>query len=257
MEHKPIRIMVFGAHPADPFERAGGTVAKHLQRGDQAMFVSMTHGVVTHAFNVFPKTGDDKLRDIEKIKAMKRAEFERGAKVLGLSEWRVLDFNESPLLVGLDEYITLVNLIREYRPDVMMTHHPVEVGRHDHMDCGRYAIAAVDYARADGFPSPLAPHSVPNVFMFYYQDFRAEQLMGTSRHAPEVIVDITDVIDKKRAAMMEFGTTQAKQTEDFVKTMDLFMASVDGSAGYNNGMGYAEQFTRFYPERAQYLPTAG
>jgi LmbE family N-acetylglucosaminyl deacetylase len=72
---------------------------------------------------------------------------------------RILDFNESPLLVGLPEYITLVNLIREFRPDVLLTSHPFEVGRQDHMDCGRCVIAAVDYAPAAGFLSPLAPHS--------------------------------------------------------------------------------------------------
>jgi hypothetical protein len=57
--------------------------------------------------------------------------------------------------------------------------------------------------------------------------------------------------------MMEFETTQTKQNEDFGKKMDLFMASIDGSAGYYNGMGYAEQFTRWNPERVQYLPIAG
>ncbi len=165
MADTPIKIMVFAAHPQDPFERTGGTVAKHLARGDQAMFVSLTAGVVTHAFNTFPPTGDDKLRDIENVKSAKREEFERAARVLGLTDWRALDFNESPLLVGLDETIVLVDLIREFRPDVVLTHHPVEVGRHDHMDCGRCAIAAVDYARADGFPSPLAPHTAQLVYV--------------------------------------------------------------------------------------------
>jgi LmbE family N-acetylglucosaminyl deacetylase len=256
MADTPIKIMVFAAHPQDPFERTGGTVAKHLARGDQAMFVSLTAGVVTHAFNIFPATGDDKLHDVENVKAAKREEFERGARVLGLTDWRVLDFNESPLLVGLDEYIVLVNLIREFRPDVVLTHHPVEVGRHDHMDCGRCAIAAVDYARADGFPSPLAPHTVPNLFMFYYPDYRSEQLMATSRHSADVVVDTSSVIKQKRAAMAEFGGTQAKAKEDYDRKLDLFFERVDGAAGFPNGFTYAEAFVRWYPERVQYLPLA-
>ena len=210
-------------------------MAKHLARGDQAMFVSLTTGVVTHAFNIFPATGDDKLRDVENVKAAKRDEFERGARVLGLTDWRVLDFNESPLLVGLDEYIVMVDLIREFRPDVVLTHHPVEVGRHDHMDCGRHVIAAVDYARADGFPSALAPHTVPNLFMFYYPDYRSEQLMATSRHSADIIVDISSVIQQKRAAMAEFGGTQAKAKEDYDRKLDLFFERVDGAAGFTNG----------------------
>jgi len=257
MERKPIKIMVIAAHPQDPFERAGGTVAKHLERGDQVMLVALTNGVVTHAFGLFPATGEDKLRDVEKVKAMKRAEFERGAGVLGVTEWKLFDFNESPLLVGLPEYIQLVSLIREYRPDVVLTSHPVEVGRQDHMDCGRVVLAAVDYARAEGFASPLAPHTVPNVFLFYYPDFRSDQLMGTARHMPEVVVDTSAVIEKKKAAMMEFGPTQRKPGEDYGKKMDRFMASIDGAVGYLNGCAYAEQFSRWNAERVQYLPLAG
>jgi len=256
MEQKQIKIMVIAAHPQDPFERAGGTVAKHLARGDRAMLVALTNGVVTHAFGVFPATGEDKLRDIEKIKAAKRTEFERGAKALGVSEWKLFDFNESPLIVGLPEYIQLVNVIREFRPDVVLTSHPVEVGRQDHMDCGRVALAAVDYARADGFPSPLAPHTVPNVFLFFYPDFRSDQLMGVARHMPEVVVDFSAVIDKKRAAMLEFAKTQAKPGQDYTKMIDHFLTCIDGGVGYLHGCAYAEQFSRWNPERVQYLPLA-
>jgi 4-oxalomesaconate hydratase len=248
------RIMVFAAHPQDPFERTGGTVARHIARGDEVMFVTLTTGVVTHAFNVFPPTGEDKLKDIDQVKATKRNEFELGCKTLGVAQWAFLDFNESPLLVGMEEYLVMINLIREFRPDVVMCPHPTEVGRQDHMDCGRYVIAAVDYARADGVPSPLAPHAVKDIFMFYYPDFRSDQLLGATRKAPEVVVDITDVLAQKRAAMEAFASTQAKKNEDYNKKMDKFFASVDGAAGFMNGMGYAEQFVRWWPERVQYLP---
>lgn len=254
---EPTRILVVGAHPADPFERAGGTVAKHLARGDQAMLVSLTSGVVTHAFNTFPKTGADKLRDLELVKAGKLEEFERAARTLGVTNWRMLDFPESPLLVGLSEYVVMVDIVREFRPHVVLCAHPVEVGRHDHMDSGRFTIAAVDYARADGFPSPLAPHAVPNLFMFYYEDFRSEQLMGAPRHAPEVIVDISPVIATKREGMLAFGDTQAKEGEDYRLKLDQFFEHVDGAAGYIHGFDYAERFSRWEPERVQYLPLNG
>ncbi|MGH2530889.1 MAG: PIG-L deacetylase family protein [Thermomicrobiales bacterium] len=255
--------MAVGAHPADPVERAGGTMAKHLARGDQAMMVAYTTGVVTHAFNTFPATGENKLRDIERIKEAKHAEFHRAAEILGVTDTRIFDFPESPLLYGLDEYVVIVNLIREFRPHVVLCPHPVEVGRHDHMDSGRLTIAAVDYARAEGFPSPLAPHTVPNLFMFYYPDFRTEQLMGTARHAPEVIVDTTAVIDKKRAAMFQFGSTQTKEDEDYEGRIRVFLERGDGAVGYAHGFtdpaggwGYGEQFSRWNPERVQYLPLA-
>jgi len=217
------------------------------------MYVSLTTGVVTHAFNVFPPTGEDKLKDIDKIKETKRQEFMTGCERLGI-KGVFLDWAESPMLIGMEEYLVLINLIREFKPDVVMCPHPTEVGRQDHMDCGRYAIAAVDYARADGVPSPLAPHTVKDIFMFYYPDFRSDQLLGATRKAPEVIVDITDVLDRKRYAMEAFAGTQAKKDEDYDKKMDKFFASVDGHVGFRNGMGYAEAFVRWHPECVQYLP---
>jgi N-acetylglucosamine malate deacetylase 1 len=251
-----VRILVVGAHPQDPFERAGGTAAKHLERGDEVMFVTLTAGVVTHAFGVFPPTGEDKLKDVEKIKTMKREEFERASRSLGLTSWRFFDWPESPMLLGLAEYVALVNLIREFRPDVVLCAHPVEVGRQDHMDSGRFVVAAVDYARAEGFPSPLAPHTVANLFMFHYPDFRSDQLMGAPRHAPEVVVDISSVIGRKRAAREQFATTQAKPGEDHKWRMDRFQERVEGAVGYNHGFEYAEEFSRLNPERVQYLPLA-
>lgn len=254
MSAQTARIMVIGAHPADPFERAGGTVAKHLAQGDEAMFVSLTSGAVTHAFTSFPMAGEDKLAEFDAIVDVKRDEFDRAAKALGVEEWRLLDFAESPLVIDKESYIAAVNLIREFRPNVVICQHPVEVGRFDHMEAGRFALAAVDYARAEGFPSALAPHAVPHIFMSYYQDFPTEQLLGGPRHAPEVIVDISDVIDIKREAMMQFGTTQAKEGEDYREKLDRFFERVDGAAGFIHGFEYAERFTRWHPERVQHLP---
>jgi len=254
MANSPARLMVIVAHPQDPFERAGGTVAKHLARGDQASMVSLTTGAVTHAFNIFPPTGDDKLRDMDKVKQAKQEEFEEAARILGLTHWKIFDFPESPMVFGLAEYVALVNVIREFRPNVVLCPHPTEFGRQDHMDTGRYAVAAVDYARADGFPSPLAPHTVADLFMFYYEDFRSEQFMGVPRHSPEIAVDITDVLDKKKAAMAVFEGTQRKAGEDYGAKLDRFFQSVDGGMGYMLGMGYIERFSRLNPEKVKYLP---
>ena len=248
------RIMAIVGHPQDPFERAGGTAARHLERGDEVMFVTLTSGVVTHAFGAFEPTGEDKLKDIDKVKDTKRDEFDRAARGLGITDWRFLDFPESPMLFGQEHYVTVVDLIREFRPEVVLCPHPVEVGRHDHMDAGRFVVAAVDYTRAEGFPSPLAPYTVPSLYMFYYLDFSSDQLMGSPRHAPDLIVDITPVISKKREAMAQFGTTQAKPGEDFKEKLDRFMERVDGNVGHRHGVGYAEQFVSLTPRLVEYLP---
>jgi LmbE family N-acetylglucosaminyl deacetylase len=250
-----MRILVIAAHPQDPFERAGGTVAKHLERGDEARFLSLTTGVVTHAFGIFPATGADKLKDVDAVKERKRGEFADAAAILGV-EGRVLDFHESPLATGPDEYLTVIDEIRTYRPDVVLCPHPAEYGRFDHMDAGRFAVAAVDYARADGIPSALAPHLVKDVFTFYYQDTRSDVFLGVARMGPDVIIDITAVQPKKRAAMDVFGRTQAKPGEVYTSKLDKFFAAVDGAAGYAAGTGYVEHFNHLNPRPWQHLPIA-
>ncbi len=247
------KLMAITAHPQDLVERTGGTFAKHIERGDEVMWVSLTTGVVTHAFNTFPATGDDKLKDIDKVKEMKRQELERAANVLGVQHWHFLDFPENPMILGMEHYKTVIELMRSFRPDIVITQHPVEYGRLDHMDAGEFAIRCVDYVRADGFDSPLAPHTVKEVYFAYYLDYRSDMLMATPRQAPDVIVDITDVIDKKKAAMGEFGTTQAKPGEDYAAKLDKMVASVDGGIGYLHGIGYAEQFSRLNPTTVQHL----
>ena len=254
MNDRALRILAVGAHPADPVERAGGTLAKHAARGDDTMTLSHTTGVVTHAFNIFPATGEDKLKDAPEVGERKRTEAREAARLLGLGNAVVLDWPESPMLFDLSRYVEMVEILRDFRPDVLLCPHPVEVGRHDHMDSGRFTIAAMDYARADGFPSPLAPWTVPHLFMYYYEDFRTNQLMGTPRQSAEVVVDITAVIDRKRAAMLVFGGTQTKRGEDYPARLDRFFASGDGAVGYNNGFGYAERFNRWHPHRVGYLP---
>jgi LmbE family N-acetylglucosaminyl deacetylase len=76
--------MAIVAQPADLAERTGGTVAKHIARGDEVMWISLTSGVVTHAFDTFPAAGEDKLKDFDKIKEMKRKELASAADVLGV-----------------------------------------------------------------------------------------------------------------------------------------------------------------------------
>ena len=248
------KLMVITAHPADLVERSGGAIAKHIAKGDEAMFVTLTSGAVTHAFGLFPATGEDKLKDMAKIKAMKKKELEEACKILGVQHMRFLDFPENPSLFGYEHYKEIITLMREFRPEIVLCPHPVEFGRHDHMDAGRFTVACVDYVRADGFDSPLAPHSVKQVYMFYYPDGRADKLMAAPRMAPDVVVDISDVWEKKRDAMAQFGTTQTKPGEDYKAKLTRFMDRVDGGFGYLNGVGYAEQYVRLNPWKFQYLP---
>lgn len=257
----PNRIMVITAHPGDLVERAGGTSAKHILMGDTVSWLCLTTGAVSHAFDIFAAEGPTKLHDMAGVKARKMRELQIAAKILGVPFAMMFDYPESP--AGLHSsfaFKQVVDEIRMFKPDTILTSHPTEYGRFDHMDAGDFVIRCVDYARAPGFDSPLAPHDVKNVFMFHYADFRTDQLMGAARKAPEIAIDITEVAERKFRAMMEFKTQFYKDQDGEADTR-AFMERIDGSAAYYRGVGgrkgYAEMFTRLNPERYGYLPIMG
>lgn len=79
------KLLVIAGHPQDLFERCGGTTLKHIERGDEVMFVRLTNGVATHAFGVFEPEGDDKPDNFDEIVAFNRQEVDEACELLGVT----------------------------------------------------------------------------------------------------------------------------------------------------------------------------
>ena len=45
---RPLRLLCVGGHPADTFDGAGGTLAHHIQDGDDVTVVALTAGTRIH-----------------------------------------------------------------------------------------------------------------------------------------------------------------------------------------------------------------
>jgi LmbE family N-acetylglucosaminyl deacetylase len=249
------KIMVITAHPQDLCERAGGISALHVLSGDDVYWLTLTSGAVTHAFGMFPDTGEDKLANLRKVIDLKRDDLARAANIIGVQRFEMQNFPENPSMYNDSHYDWLIDRMREYRPDIVITQHPVEQGRFDHMDAGMFVARCVDYVRAPGYDSPLAPHKVNQVYFSYYADHETDVINGAARHSPDVVVDISSVAHLKKAAMSEFGKTQTKPGQDWDASMDAFQASIDGAAGYVNEVKYAERFTRLHAEKVTLLST--
>lgn len=48
-----LKILNVGAHPADAFDRVGGTMAQHVRRGDEVCVAVLSHGARSHAWQAF------------------------------------------------------------------------------------------------------------------------------------------------------------------------------------------------------------
>lgn len=104
------RLLVIGAHPDDPDIRAGGLACSCADAGHDVRFVSMTDGRGGHHERYGPELVD-----------RRRREAAAAAEVAGI-EYRILDTPDGRLEPTLENRERVIQLIREYDPDVVLTH---------------------------------------------------------------------------------------------------------------------------------------
>lgn len=108
-----MKILIFGAHPDDCDIHCGGLALKYTGAGHDVKFVSVTNGDTGHHV-----IGGGQL-------ARRRfAEAQEAAKVAGLSEYQVLDIHNGELEPTVANRKIIIRIIREYDPDLIITHRP-------------------------------------------------------------------------------------------------------------------------------------
>ena len=112
MNHEQNRLLVFGAHPDDCDIKAGGLAALYAQKGHRVKFVSVTNGDAGHH-----QMGG------EPLAKRRNAEAQAAAKVLGI-EYELLDNHDGHLEPTLENRFKVIQQIRQFRPDLVMTHRP-------------------------------------------------------------------------------------------------------------------------------------
>jgi LmbE family N-acetylglucosaminyl deacetylase len=185
---RPLRIIVFGAHPDDCELDAGGTAARWAKLGHQVKFVSVTNGDIGHH------------EAAGAILARRRAaEVEAAAKILGVTT-EVLDNHDGELLPTLENRRTVTRKIREWKADVVISHRPNDY----HPDHRYTGVLVQDAAFMVTVPSfcPDTPRLVKNpVFLYSEDDFKKP-----NPFRPDVVVPIDPVFDQKVAAIDAIGS---------------------------------------------------
>ena len=222
-------IMVVVAHPDDPEFGAGGTVAKFVLDGWQAIYVICTNG---------DKGTSDLKMTSEKLAKIREQEQMNAAKVLGISEVVFLRYPDGELVEGPEFRGKLVRLIRKYRPDIIVTHDPYRkyMGHHDHRITGIVCMDAVfPYSRDHLFypehkAEGLSPHKVREVYL-------------TGSEDPNKFVDVSETFTLKMKAISCHISQVGNHTDDWE-------AWVKGrrdqavSMGKDRGIPLAEAFHR-------------
>ncbi len=233
-------MLVIGAHSADFVWRAGGAVAKAVSLGGVGEVVALSYGERGESGELWKEPG----QTVDNVKRMRHAEAEAAAAHLGAS-FRCLDLGDYPLQIDGDALLQIADVIREFAPDVLITHTDTDPFNPDHP----VAYAAVDRARGlaagAGVPSAFGTVRPPQLFLF--EPHQPELCNFT----PTVHVDITSVWDRKLAAMAEMKAQRYLQS--YYAQRGEQRGNHARRASGDQEVRYGESFMRVLPEVVEQL----
>ena len=231
--------LVISAHAADFVWRAGGAIALHKQRGYNVTIVCLSYGERGESAKLWKQPNCT----LEKVKAARRIEAENAAEALDAHDIKFMDLGDYPLEVNRDAKFELVDIIRKVQPNFMMSHSLYDPYNTDHSYTTNVAMECRMIAQAWGHNPGEKVLGAPQLYLF--EPHQTEQ-MGWK---PDVFLDISEVWDKKRAAiecmqgqqhLWDFYTNVAENRANH------FRRNSGGQAG-GTPAKYAEGFQSIYP----------
>jgi 4-oxalomesaconate hydratase len=229
------RMLVIGAHSADFVWRAGGAAAVCTAAGGLARVIALSYGERGESGELWKEEG----QTVQRVKRIRHGEAERAAAVLG-AEFRCLDLGDYPLEIDGDALRLISEQIRDFAPDVLITHTDTDPFNPDHPVASVAVQRARSLAAGAGVQSAFATVKPPALFLF--EPHQPELCNFT----PNTFLDVTAVMEAKRAAMAEM------EAQGYLQTYYTERADHRGNharrASGNQGIRQAEAFQRVIPQ---------
>jgi len=168
-----LHIVAFGAHAGDVENACALTLAKYVSLGHRATIVHVTLGEAGH-----PNMSRDAYAE------QRKREVRGSAEVLGC-EVRWLPYRDGELVASPQVELAFCDLIRELRPDVMLTHWRGSLHR-DHVLTHHLTVYGAMLAGLASVERELPPHRVGSIYF-------AENWEDPQGFVPEVYLDVSDV----------------------------------------------------------------
>ena len=224
---KQLDILAFGAHPDDVELSCGGTIAKEVSSGKKVGIVDLTRGELG-------TRGSADLRD---------REAKQAASILGVSIRENLGFRDGFFKNDEAHQLEIIKIVRKYRPKVVLCNAQTD----RHIDHGRAASLVHDACFLSGLlkietvvdDMPQTPWRPSQVYHY----------MQWNNDPCDFVVDISEFIDKKMAAILAYASQFYDEKSKEPKTpisSQQFLDSIQNRAadlGRMIGVGYAEGFT--------------
>ena len=197
--------LVVMAHPDDIEFTCGGTAAKLADDGWDVVFCLVTSG---------DKGTKDEAIAASELAALREAEQEGAARELGAARCIFLRVPDGFVEDGPELRGALVRVIREVRPELLITWDGYRGFNHrDHRTVGIAALDAV-------FPLARNPHTYAeqNAEGLRWQRVNTVLLAGSAE--PNFQVDVSEQLERRIDALMRHGSqVAAAKREDLVKRM--------------------------------------
>ena len=252
----PRTIMTILAHPDDETFAFSGTLAKYAAQGAQVICVCSTRGEGGDISDLSDATK-------ETLGQVREAELRAAAAIIGAKEVIFLDYIDGTLhTVDFDELVgKAVRLIRQYRPDVLISFGPDGVYGHlDHITMSKAALAAW-HAAADAaaYPEQLAdgslvPHLADRLYYFIFargnvtRQMRRAVELGVPRvgWADDLLNEVTATADTRWGNVAHEGATLGLPDEYVNTAIDI---RGYGGHKHNAIMCHRTQLHTHVPER--------
>ncbi|GAB2462845.1 PIG-L deacetylase family protein [Streptosporangium sandarakinum] len=231
------RVLVVTAHPDDVDFAAAGTIAQFTDRGVEVVYCIVTDG---------DAGGFDRELDNTGMAELRRTEQTAAAKAVGVTDLRFLGHRDGTLVPGLELRRDIARVIRQVRPDLVITHTPernysfIAPSHPDHRAVGASALDAV-------YPDARNPYAFPELLRDEGLDaWTVREVWLNGGSSPDHFVDVTGTFDRKIAALRAHAS-QTSHVEGFEEFLRSRFSQIAAEAGLPEG-SYAEGFQRVVTE---------
>jgi LmbE family N-acetylglucosaminyl deacetylase len=192
---EPQNILVILAHPDDPEFFCGGTLARWARDGHKITYVLLTCGEKGRNANNPHIPGED-------LCPLRQVEERAAAAVIGVQEVHFLENEDGMLQPSMDLRQEVVRLIRQLKPDILVTCDPQNLyasyglNHPDHRAAGQVVLDAV-------FPAAGNDLFYPTLLQEGLQPHMPREVWVSLTEQPNLVLDVTDTWHIKLSALKE------------------------------------------------------
>lgn len=179
-----MHLLAIGAHAADMEFTAGAAILQYTNAGHTATFLHCTPGEKGHPRMEPEPYAEQKIREADLV--------DRG---LG-ARARFLAYKDAELLAAESVALEIADVIRDERPDVVITH-PLHSIHDDHANTHANTMRALFLAALPGIRREKPAHQVNKVYF-------AENWEDMEGYVPDTYVDVTEVFEQWLAITSEY-----------------------------------------------------